>query len=62
MLKSVFAKSQAVLSSLERNEKRRKEKRQPILDTFVVVEYTFSKAAILELAGFENFRYSISYL
>ena len=56
VLKQVFSKSPAVLSSLERNERRRMEKNKPVLDTFLVVNYTFTKAAIQELGSIESFR------
>ena len=56
VLKQVFSKSPAVLSSLERNVERRREKKQPVLDTFLVVNYTFTRAAVQELGSIEHFR------
>ena len=54
--KQVFAKTQAVLQSLERNEERRQKKMKPMLDTYLVVSYLFRRSALKELADVDNFR------
>ena len=54
--KQVFAKTQAVLQSLERNEERRQKRAKPMLDTYLVVNYLFRRSALKDLADVDNFR------